>query len=85
MAGIRTLMKRLVLSSLAAALACLVVSNVPQTSAVAKLDQSDKPNFSGSWTLDLGASTSLEPLMNQIGAASLDRKYASETTLKATT
>ena len=30
-----------------------------------KPDQPDKPNFSGTWTLDLEASTSLEPLMNE--------------------
>jgi hypothetical protein len=82
--GIPTLMRQVVLNSLAAALAWLVVFNLPQTSAVTKLDQSDRPNFSGSWTLDLGASTSLEPLMNQIGADFLDRKYAAETRLEAT-
>ena len=81
--GIRTLMRQVVLSSLAA-LAWLVVFNLPQSSAITKPAQSDKPNFSGNWTLDLGASTSLEPLMNQIGAGSLDLKYAAETTLKAT-
>ena len=80
--GIPTLMGQAVLSSLAA-LAWLVVFNLPQTSAATKLDQSDKPNFSGSWTLDLGASTSLEPLMNQIGAGLLDRTYAAQTMLKA--
>jgi hypothetical protein len=81
--GIPTLRRQVVLSSLAT-LAWLVVFSLPQTSVVAKPAQSDKPNFSGSWTLDLGASTSLEPLMNQIGASPLDRKYAAETTLKAT-
>ena len=50
--GVPTLMRQMVLSSLAAALAWLVVFNVPQASAVARLDQSDKPNFSGSWTLE---------------------------------
>src|SRR5689334_6586785 len=42
------------------------------------------PNFSGSWKLDLKASTSLEPLMTQIGASFIDRKYADTVALKAT-
>ena len=49
-----------------------------------KPDQPDKPNFSGTWTLDLEASTSLEPLMKQIGASLLEQKYAASITLKAT-
>jgi hypothetical protein len=76
-------MRYLLLSSLTA-LACLAVFNLPQTSALTKPDQSDKPDFTGNWTLDLGASTPLEPLMNQIGAGPLDLKYAAVTTLKAT-
>ena len=75
---------RLPLLSSLAALAWLAVFSLPQTYAASKLDQSDKPNFTGSWTLDLRASTSLEPLMNQIGAGFLDRKYAAWTKLKAT-
>jgi hypothetical protein len=43
-----------------------------------------KPNFTGAWILDLQASTSLDPLMTQIGAGFLDRKYAAHTKLKAT-
>ena len=67
-----------------AALACLGVFSLPQTSAAPKPDQPDDPNFSGIWTLDLKASTSLEPLMKQIGASLLERKYATSTKLKAT-
>jgi hypothetical protein len=80
--GNPTRIRQVLLSSLA--LAWLVVFNLPQTFAVTKQDQSNKPNFGGSWTLDLQASTSLEPLMNQIGASSLDRQYAAQTSLKAT-
>jgi hypothetical protein len=40
--------------------------------------------LSGTWTLDLKASTSLEPLMKQIGASLLERKYAASIKLKAT-
>src|SRR5262249_14018255 len=79
--GNPTRIRQVLLSALA--LAWLVAFNLPQTFAVTKQDQSNKPDFSGSWTLDLQASTSLEPLMNQIGASSLDRKYAAQTSLKA--
>jgi hypothetical protein len=81
--GIPTLMRRVGLSSLAA-VAWLALFDLPQAPAMTKPDQSDKPNFSGNWTLDLEASTSLEPMMNQIGAAVLDRKYAAQTKLTAT-
>ena len=67
-----------------AALACLGVFSLPQTSAAPKPDQPDKPNFSGTWRLDLNASTSFEPLMKQIEASLLERKYATLTKLKAT-
>ena len=73
-------MRDLLLRSLAG-LACLGVFSLPRTSAASK---PDKPNFSGTWTLDLKASTSLEPLMNQIGASFLERKYAASVRLKAT-
>jgi hypothetical protein len=76
-------MRHLLLRSLAALL-CLGVFGLPQTSAPFKPDQSDKPNFSGIWTLDHKASTSLEPLMNQIGASLLERKFAGLIKLKAT-
>ena len=58
--------------------------SLPQTSAAPKPDQPDKPNFSGTWRLDLKASTSLEPLLKQIGASLLERKYAASVKLKAT-
>jgi len=77
-------MRNLLLLRLLAVLACLGVFSLPQTSAEPKPDQSDKPNFSGTWTLDLIASSSLETLMKQIGAGLLDRKYAAWATLKAT-
>ena len=76
-------MSHLLLRSLAA-LACLGVFSLPQASAAPKPDQPHKPNFSGIWTLDLKASTSLEPLMKEMGASLLERKYAGSTKLKAT-
>jgi hypothetical protein len=75
---------RSLLVSLIAALAWLGLFTPAQTSAASKTDQSDKPNFSGNWRLDLDASTSLEPLMTQIGASFIERKYADSVTLKAT-
>jgi hypothetical protein len=76
-------MRHLLLSSLAA-LAWLGVFSLQKTFAAADPDQSNKPNFSGIWTLDLRASMSLDPLMTQIGATFFDRKYAAWTKLKAT-
>src|SRR6516162_7817407 len=76
-------MRHFLLRSLAA-LACLGVFSLPQTSAALKPDQPDQPNFSGTWTLDLEASTSLEPLMKQIGASLLEQKYVASIRLKAT-
>jgi hypothetical protein len=67
-----------------AALACLSVFSLSQTSAASRPDQSDKPSLSGTWELDLKASTSVEPLMKQIGASLLEQKYATSTRLKAT-
>jgi hypothetical protein len=75
-------MRQLLLRSLAA-LACLGFC-VPQTSAAAKPDPPHKPNLSGTWTLDLKESTSVEPLMREIGASLIERKYAVSTRLKAT-
>ena len=66
------------------ALACFGIFSMSPTSAATKPDQHDKPNFTGAWVLDLQASTSLDPLMTQIGAGFLDRKYAAHTKLKAT-
>ena len=76
-------MRQLLFRSLAA-LVCPGVLSLSQTSAATKPNQPDKPNFSGVWVLDLQASTSLDPLMTQIGAGFLDRKYAAHTKLKAT-
>jgi hypothetical protein len=67
-----------------AALACLGLFSPPWTFAATKPDQTDKRNFSGTWTLDLKASTSFEPLMKQMGASFLERTYAASVTLKAT-
>jgi len=75
---------RHLLPRLLAALACLGIFSLPQTSAALRPDQPDKPNFSGTWTLDLEASTSLEPLMKQMGASLLEQKYAASITLRAT-
>jgi len=76
-------MRHLLLRSLAA-LACLGVFSFPQASAAPQPDQQDKPNFSGTWKLDLKASTSVEPLMKQIGANLFEQKYAVWIRLKAT-
>jgi hypothetical protein len=51
-------MKHLLLPSLIT-LACSGIFGLPQTFAAPKLDQSDKPDFSGTWILDHNASTSL--------------------------
>jgi hypothetical protein len=76
-------MRHLLLRSLAA-LACVLIVSLPHISAAVRPDEPDKPNFSGTWTLDRKASTSLEPLMTQIGASLLERKYATSVKLKAT-
>jgi hypothetical protein len=76
-------MRQLLLCSLAP-LSWFAVFSPPQTLAVSGSVQSNKPNLSGSWTLDLSASTSLDPLMNQIGAGLVDRKFAASTRLTAT-
>src|SRR5215469_11320786 len=78
-----TPMRQLLFRSLAA-LACFGVFSLPQTSAAPKPNQPDKPNLSGIWILDLKASTSVAPLMKQIGAGLIDRAYAASTKLKAT-
>ncbi|HTD15026.1 MAG TPA: hypothetical protein VK673_07590 [Chthoniobacterales bacterium] len=43
-----------------------------------------KPDFNGTWALDHQASSSLEPLMQKIGADFLERKLAAVAPLKAT-
>jgi hypothetical protein len=75
-------MRHLLLRSLTA-LACLGVFSLPQTSAAPKPDQSDKPNFSGIWTLDLKTSDPLGPLMKRVEASLLERTYAASVKLKA--
>ena len=75
-------MRHLLLHSVTA-LACLGVFSLPQPSAAPKPDQPDKPNFTGNWTLDLQASSSLDLLMKQMGSGLLDRKYAAWTQLRA--
>src|SRR5580700_10970228 len=67
-----------------AALAWLGLCSLPLTSEALQTDQPDDPNFSGTWALDLKASTSFEALMKQIGAGFLERKYADSVKLKAT-
>ena len=57
--------------------------SLPQALAAPKPDQPDKPNFTGNWTLDLQASSSLDLLMKQMGSGLLDRKYAAWTQLRA--
>ena len=76
-------MRYLLLRSLAA-LASLGVFSFPQASAAPQPDQQDRPNFSGTWKLDLKASTSVEPLMKQIGASLFEQKYAAWIRLEAT-
>jgi hypothetical protein len=76
-------MKQIMLNSLVILTWFAVIIPSP-TSGVVESIQLNKPNLSGTWTLDLNASTSLEALMNQIGASLLDRKYAASTRLTAT-
>jgi hypothetical protein len=76
-------MRYLPLHSLAA-LVCLGALSLSQISAATSPDPPGKPNLSGIWILDLKASTSVEPLMKQIGAGLLDRTYAAIIKLKAT-
>ena len=76
------LLRYLLLCTLAA-VACFGVFSPPRVGATTKTTQTDKPNFTGAWVLDLQASTSLDALMTQIGAGFLDRKYAAHTRLKA--
>jgi hypothetical protein len=64
-------MKHLLLPSRAS-----VFSACPKTSAAPKPDQSDKPDLSGTWILDLKASTSLDPLIKRIGATCLTARTA---------
>ena len=72
-------MRYLLLRSLAA-LTCFGVFSLAQTSAAPKPDQSDKPDFNGTWALDLKASASLEPIMKKVGPRLLEQKFASPDT-----
>ena len=76
-------MVRYLLLRALAALVCLGFLSLSQTSAAPMPDQPDKPNLSGIWILDLKASTSVGPLMKQIGAGLVDQTYAASTKLKA--
>jgi len=67
-----------------AALVWLSLCSLPKTSVALQPVQPDDPNFSGTWSLDLKASTSFQDLMKQIGASFLERKYADSVKLKAT-
>jgi hypothetical protein len=67
-----------------AVLASIGLCILPKTSAALERDQPTDPDFSGKWALDLKASTSFEPLMKQIGASFVERKYAAVVKLKAT-
>ena len=68
---------------LLAGVMCLGVCSSVEAFATLHPDQSNDPNFSGTWTLDLKASSSLEPLMTQIGASPVEQKYAASANLKA--
>jgi hypothetical protein len=59
-----------------AALACFGLFSPPWAFAATKPDQPDKPDFSGTWTLDLRASTPLEPLLKEAGASIVEQKFA---------
>ena len=76
-------MRYLLLRALAA-LVCLGVLSLSQTSAAPKPVQPDKQDLSGIWILDLKASTSVGPLMKQIGTGLLEQIYAASTKLEAT-
>jgi hypothetical protein len=76
------LLRQLLLCTLA--IACIGVFGPSRAFAASKSAQSDKPNFTGAWVIDLQASTSLDALMTQIGAGFIDRKYAAHVKLKAT-
>jgi hypothetical protein len=76
------LMKPLLLRSLAT-LACLGVFSLPQTFAAARPHHPGKPDFAGSWILERKGTDSLQPLMQEIGAAFHERKLADVINLKA--
>ena len=71
------------LFTLLASLSYLGVFSLHQSLAASTPDPS-KPNFNGLWVLDRKSSTSLDPLMKDIGAGFLERGYANVAALKAT-
>lgn len=66
-----------------ATVAFVGVFSIPQISS-AKPAHANMTNFSGTWVLDRKASTSLEPLMQHMGASYLQRKFANSANLRAT-
>src|SRR5215469_1249716 len=70
-------MIRYPLFCLVAAVACFDVFSPLRMSATTK------PDFNGTWELDHQASSSLEPLMDKIGAGFVERKLAAVAPLKA--
>jgi hypothetical protein len=64
--------------------ACPAAFSLQNNLSAARSELGNKPNFSGTWALDRNSSTSLEPLMRDIGAGLLERKYANSAALKAT-
>jgi hypothetical protein len=67
-----------------ATLACFGLFSPPWAFAATKPDQPDKPDFSGTWTLDLRASTPLEPLLKEAGASIVEQKFTAWVNLAAT-
>jgi hypothetical protein len=63
--------------------ACPAVFSLQENLSAARPDKGPKPNFSGTWALDRNSSNSLEPLMRDIGAGVIERKYANSAALKA--
>ena len=80
---VSNVLRHLLLCALTA-VACFGVFSPPRVFATTKSTQTDKPDFTGAWVLDLQSSTSLDALMTQIGAGFIDRKYAAHVKLKAT-
>ena len=75
-------MRRFLFTSLAS-LSCLGVFSLHQSLAASTPNPS-KPDFNGIWVLDRKSSASLDPLMKDIEASFLERKYANSAALKAT-
>ena len=75
-------MKSLLLRSLAA-LMCVGVFSSLQTYAAARQRHPNRPNFAGNWILERRGTTSLRPLMQQIGAPLHERRLADVINLRA--